>query len=170
MPTSDICVVVDEINPTSIGSMSSVERKKINLFPLNTSWKGQFKDRHPTAGINAHRVSYPLAHLRPGLSFKNQGRYFMKSFSFGLPWMDFPIGHPIHTEELSEKKIYTSALLVDLHIPDHNPLAFTLSQLNIHLSTLLLHQALSGTECLKTNGIRLYSWWLFIDFLGTPYP
>lgn len=108
MPTSDICVVVDEINPTSIGSMSSVERKKINLFPLNTSWKGQFKDRHPTAGINAHRVSYPLAHLRPGLSFKNQGRYFMKSFSFGLPWMDFPIGHPIHTEELSEKKIYTS--------------------------------------------------------------
>lgn len=128
MPTSDICVVVDEINPTSIGSMSSVERKKINLFPLNTSWKGQFKDRYPTAGINAHRVSYPLAHLRPGLSFKNQGRYFMKSFSFGLPWMDFPIGHPIHTEELSEKKIYTSALLVDLHIPDHNPLAFTLSQ------------------------------------------
>lgn len=90
--------------------MSSVKKKpNLNLFTLYTSWNGQSKDRNLTAGINAHKVSYPLAHLSPGLSFKNHGRYFMKSFSFGLPWIDFPIGHPIHTEELSEKKILKSA-------------------------------------------------------------
>lgn len=149
MPTSDICVVVDEINPTSIGSMSSVERKKINLFPLNTSWKGQFKDRHPTAGINAHRVSYPLAHLRPGLSFKNQGRYFMKSFSFGLPWMDFPIGHPIHTEELSEK--------INIHISTSGWFTYTWSQsLSFHSISTLTYTYL---HCYCTRHYQVQSAW-----------
>lgn len=149
--------------------MSSVKKNtKINLFTLYTSWKGQYKDRNFTAGINAHKVSYPLAHLSPGLSFKNHGRYFMKSFSFGLPWIDFPIGHPIHTEELSEKKniqISTSAWLTSTW---SQPLTF--SQPLHALINIVTESVIIRYRIVVNKWYMVVSWWLFINCLGTPNP
>lgn len=52
--------------------------------------------------------SYPLEHLTPGLSFKNMGKYLVKSSSEGLPSGKVFTGHTELKLELTENKDYNS--------------------------------------------------------------